>query len=140
MKRALIFYCMALATVGIVSADTPPAAEEKAKNPDCAFLQLNGVAALDERSAILEMSANLNSPKSRRWFKVTFVSNCRRLKGSHFFHLRSAGCPRHGDVIVFSRRPNASEDDHDWCTIDQSEEVPVQAPPPPPTRSLPPTR
>jgi hypothetical protein len=120
---------MALVAAGIAGAETPPTAEERAKNPDCSFLQLNGVSVIDERSAILEMSANLNSPKSRRWFKAMFRSNCRRLNGSHFFTLRSAGCPRRGDVIVFSRRPNASEDDQDECTIDQVEEVPVQAPP-----------
>lgn len=132
MRRALVFCCLSLAAAGTVSAESPPTAEEKAKNPDCAFLQLNGVSVIDERSAILEMSANLNAPKNRRWFKATFTSNFRRLKGSHFFELMSAGCPRRGDVIVFSRRPNASEDDQDSCTIDQAEEVPVQAPPPTP--------
>ncbi len=129
MKRALALYCLTLVAAVVAAADPPPpTTEEKPKNPDCAFLELNGVAVLDDRTAILDMSTRVKAaPQNRRWFKVTFVSSCRRLKGSHFFTLESAGCPRRGDVIVFKRRPNASEEDTDRCTIDQSEEIPVQA-------------
>jgi hypothetical protein len=132
MKHALIFYCMTLAAAGVAIADTPPAAEEKPKNPSCLSLQLNAVGMIDDRTAILEMSANLNSTESRRRFKVTFTSNCKRLAKSHFFHLKSTGCPRRGDVVVFSRRPNPSEDDIDQCTIKEAEEIPVQDPTPKP--------
>jgi hypothetical protein len=107
--------------------DAALAAEEKPKNPECPFLELNGVSMLDDRTAILDMSTRVDAaPQNRRWFKVTFRSNCKRLRNSHFFTLEGVGCPRRGHVVVFSRRPFASDEDTDQCTIDTAEEIPVQ--------------
>ena len=126
MMRALVVACWVLALVGF--ADAAWAAEEKPKNAECPFLELNGVAMLDDRTAILDMSTRVNAaPQNRRWFKVTFRSNCKRLRNSHFFTLEGVGCPRRDHVVVFSRRPNPSDEDADRCTIDTAEEIPVQA-------------
>lgn len=129
MARALMLSCLLF----VVAAGGARGAEEPAKkNPDCPFLELNGISVIDDRTAILDMSTRVNAaPQNRRWFKVTFRSNCRRLKGSHFFTLESAGCPRRGDVVVFSRRPFADEDETDRCTIETAEEIPVQVTPQP---------
>lgn len=131
MMRALVLCGWVLALVGFAGAAW--AAEEKPKNAECPFLELNGVAMLDDRTAILDISTRVNAaPQNRRWFKVTFRSNCKRLRNSHFFTLEGVGCPRRGHVVVFSRRPNASDEDTDRCTIEAAEEVPVQATAPQP--------
>ena len=126
MVRALVLSCWPLALAGFVVSAW--AADEVPKNPECPFLELNGVSMIDDRTAILDMSTRVNAaPQNRRWFKVTFRSNCKRLRDSHFFTIEGAGCPRRGHIVVFSRRPNASDEDTDRCTIESAEEVPVRA-------------
>jgi hypothetical protein len=125
MMRALVLCGWVLALAGFAVAAR--AAEEKAKNPECPFLELNGVSMIDDRTAILDMSTRVDAaPQNRRWFKVTFRSNCKWLRNSHFFTLEGVGCPRRGHVVVFSRRPSASDEDTDRCTIDSAEEIPVR--------------
>lgn len=122
-----------LAPFAVVAASIAPlagnavAADEPAKRPNCAFLELLGFAYVDDLTAVLEYGNRTGAPPERKvWFKVTFGNSCPRLKRARFVEMDTGFCPRLGDVLKFSRTPFANDDhDRDSCMINTAEEIPV---------------
>jgi len=127
MRRALFlsFAIAATAVAGFVGISI--AAEEPPKPPNCAFVELQGFAFVDDHTAVLEYGHRTGAPADLRlWFKVTFANSCPRLKRARFVTMKTRDCPKLGDVLKFSRTPFADDDhDNDSCRIDTAEEIPV---------------
>ena len=119
----LVVVVAAVVAVGGISV----AAEEPAKPANCAFMELNGFAFVDDHTAVLEYGHRTGAPAPLKlWFKVTFGNSCPRLKRAHFVKINGGGCPKLGDVLKFSRRPFSDDDhDNDSCRIATAEEIPV---------------
>lgn len=123
MERVLFL----VAALVVALAGAADAADEPAKLPNCTFLELNGFAYVDDHTAVLEYGNRTGAPPELRlWFKVTFSNACPRLKRARFVEMKTADCPKLGDVLKFSRRPFADDDhDNDSCRISTAEEIPV---------------
>ena len=125
MRCALIFRFAVIVTAVAGYIENSIAAEEPLKRPNCAFIKLNGFAFVDDHTAVLEYANQDAAPAERRlWFKVTFANSCPRLKQARFVDMKTGDCPKLGDVLKFSSRPFAG-DDNDSCRIDTAEQIPV---------------
>lgn len=118
---------LVVAAVVVALAGLAVAADEPTKRTNCAFLDLNGFAYVDDHTAVLEYGNRTGAPAERKaWFKVTFSNSCPRLKRARFVEMKTGDCPKLGDVLKFSRLPFADDDhDNDSCRISTAEEIPV---------------